>query len=198
MVVDSKLMMSGIKNLVFAWWRYLLVALILVAAGSYFYFGNNGVSDATLTVTSGDFIRKVSVSGIVVAAKEVDLGFAASGRIAGTYAKVGQRVYSGTILAQTENGDLIAMLAEAKADLDALLSGTRPEEIAVASAAVYNAEAALVDAIRNAYTTSDDAVHNKTDSFFTNPRTDPKLSFIVSNASLKSAIESDRTSSPRY
>ena len=81
-------MTLGIKNLVFTWWRYLLVALILIAASGYFYFGNNGVSDATLTVTSGDFIRKVSVSGTVIAAKDVDLGFAASGRIAGTYAKV--------------------------------------------------------------------------------------------------------------
>lgn len=185
-------MMLGIKNLVFTWWRYALVGLILVAVGGYFYLGNNGVSDATLTVTSGDFIRKVSVSGTVIAAKDVDLGFAASGRISGVYAKVGQRVSAGTTLAQTENGDLVATLAQAKADLDALISGTRPEEIAVAETSVANAEVALVDAIRSAYTTSDDAVHNKTDSFFINPRTDPKLSFIVSNVSLKSAVESER------
>ena len=185
-------MVLSIKNLVFTWWRYALAGLILVATAGYFYFGNNGVSEATLTVTSGDFIRKVSVSGTAIAARDVDLGFAANGRIAGAYAKVGQKVSAGIVLSETENGDLVASLAQAKADLAALLSGTRPEEIAVATISVANAKSALVDAIRGAYTASDDAVHNKTDSFFTNPRTDPKLSFIVSNVSLKSAVESER------
>lgn len=191
-MIDSKLMLLSIKNLVFIWWRYILLALILVAIGGYFYFGNNNSSDGILTISSGDFMQKINISGSVVAAQNVDLGFAESGRIAGVYAKVGQKVYTGTVLANTENGDLVATLTKAKADLDALLSGTRPEEIAVASVSVANAEAVLIDAIKSAYTASDDAVRNKADSFFTNPRSDPKLSFIVSNASLKSAIESDR------
>ncbi|MBI4065678.1 efflux RND transporter periplasmic adaptor subunit [Candidatus Kaiserbacteria bacterium] len=185
-------MILSVKNLVFTWWRYALVVLIVLAIGGYFYVGGGNGKEATLTITSGDFIRKVSVSGTVIATKDVDLGFAANGRIAGTYAKVGQKVYAGTTLAQTENGDLVADLAQAKADLDALLSGTRPEEIAVATVSVANAESALVDAIRSAYTASDDAVRNKADSFFTNPRTDPRLSFIVSNVSLKYAVESER------
>lgn len=191
-MVDSKLMLLSIKNLVFAWWRYLLVALIFVAVGGYFYLGNGNGSDGKMTISRGDFMRQINISGSVVAAKNVDLGFAESGRIAGVYAKVGQKVYTGTVLAETENGDLVASLSKAKADLDALLSGTRPEEIAVASVSVANAEVALIDSIRSAYTTSDDAVHNKADLFFINPRTDPKLSFIVSNVSLKYAIESDR------
>ena len=185
-------MVLNLKNLVFTRWRYAIIALILVAAGGYFYLGNNGNSGATLPITSGDFIRKVSVSGTVIATKDVDLGFAANGRISGAYVKVGQRVYAGAVLAQTENGDLVADLAQAKADLSAILSGTRPEEIAVAEISAANAESALVDAIRSAYTASDDAIRNKADQFFTNPRTDPKLSFIVSNVSLKSAIESER------
>ncbi len=180
------------KNLAFWSWKYAVIGLVLLVLGGYFYFGRGNSSEATFVVTSGDFIQKVSVSGTVIAARDVDLGFAANGRIAGTYAKVGQRVYVGATLAQTENGDLVAELAQAKADLDALLSGTRPEEIAVAEVSVANAESALVDAIRNAYTASDDAVRNKVDSFFTSPRTDPKLSFIVSNASLKYSVESER------
>lgn len=185
-------MLLSIKNLVFTWWRYILLALIFVAVGSYFYFGNGNGSGGMLTISRGDFMQRINISGSVVSAKNVNLGFAESGRIAGVYAKVGQKVYAGAVLAETENGDLVATLAKAKADLDALLSGTRPEEIAVASVSVANAEVALVDTIKSAYTASDDAVHNKMDSFFTNPRTDPKLSFIVSSVSLKSAIESDR------
>jgi len=181
-----------VKNLVFTWWRHALIALIVVVTGGYFYLGNNGNSDATLTITSGDFIQKVNVSGTVIAAKDVDLGFAANGRIAGVYAKVGQKVSAGTILAKTENGDLVATLAQAKSDLDALRAGTRQEEVAVAMVSVANAEAAIVDALQSAYTVSDDAIRNKTDLFFTNPRTDPQLSFVVSNASLVSTVEAGR------
>jgi len=180
-------------------WRYSLIILIIIAAG-YFFFSRGMDFGTTLTITPGYFREQVSVSGTVIAAQNVDLGFAASGRISSTNAKVGQRVSAGTILAQTENGDLIATLAqkrfaltEANADLASLMAGTRSEEIAVASASVSNAEAALADAIQNAYTVSDDVVHNKADSFFTNPRINPKLSFTTSNSVLRMTVEQDRT-----
>lgn len=185
-------MWSTIKNFVLSNWRYLAGALVVLLVG-WFFFGSKGSSQgATLTVNLGDFKEQVSVSGTVVAARNVDLGFAASGRIAGTYARVGQYVEAGTILAETENGDLVAALAQAKANLASLQAGTRPEEVAVASAAVDSATSALVNAIQSAYTASDDAVHNKVDAFFTNPRTTPKLSFNLANASLETTVERDR------
>ena len=191
-VVDSKVMAFSMKNLAFTGWKYALGALIVVVLGGYFFFGRGANVGATLTIAPGDFTETVSVSGTVIAAKDVDLGFAASGRIAGAYARVGQYVGVGTILAETENGDLAAALAEARADLAALQAGTRPEEISVASAAVTNAQAALIDTIQSAYTASDDAVHNKADTFFTNPRTNPKLVFMAADSSLKAAVEQDR------
>jgi HlyD family secretion protein len=187
-------MQFPLKDSAFWSWKYGVVGLAVLVLGGYFYFERGNSSEATFVVTSGDFVQKVSVSGTVIATRDVDLGFAANGRIVGTYAKVGQRVYAGTILAQAENGDLVADLAQAKADLALLMSGTRPEEIAVATISVANAEFALINAIRSAYTASDDAVRNKTDSFFTNPRIDPKLSFAVSNASLQYLVESERFS----
>ena len=192
-VIHSSLMKAFLKKLAFPGWRYALAVLIVIAALGYFFFGRGGDQGATMVVTRGDFRQQVSVSGTVVAAKDADLGFAANGRIAGAYARVGQHVGAGAILAQIENGDLVAALAEAEADLAALKAGTRREEIAVASAAVASAEAALVDTVQDAYTVSDDAIHNKTDALFTNPRTaDPKLTFSVSNATLKAAVERDR------
>jgi HlyD family secretion protein len=186
-------MALSIKNTVFTWWRYVAIGLVLLAIGGYFYIKNVDSHDATFTAISGDFIRKVNVSGTVVAAKDVNLGFSANGRIAGVYAKVGQRVFSGTVLAETDNGDLVAGLAKARADLATLLAGTRSEEIAVASALVANAESSLVDAIQNAYTVSDDAVHNRADSLFTSPLIDPRLSFNVSNITLKNSVERGRS-----
>ncbi|MFA6415091.1 MAG: efflux RND transporter periplasmic adaptor subunit [Candidatus Paceibacterota bacterium] len=185
--------MQSLKNLVFTKWRWAIVALVVVAGGYYFFIGKGTSLGATLTITPGDFTEKVSVSGAVIAAQNVDLGFAANGRIAGTYASVGQYVDAGTVLAETENGDLVAALAQARANLASLQAGTRAEEVAVAAAAVTNAQAALVDAVQSAYTASDDAVHNKVDAFFTNPRTDPKVSFTIGNSALKTTVERDRT-----
>lgn len=181
-----------ISRLAFSGWRYVLVAVIVVAVGGYIYAGKGSDQGATFTVTSGDFTEQISISGTVTAARDVSLGFAANGRIAGVYARVGQHVGAGTVLAETENADLVATIAQKEAALASLMEGTRPEQIAVAEAAVANAALALMNAIQNAYTTSDDAVRNRADSFLTNPRINPELSFTVTNAVLKSTVERDR------
>ncbi len=172
--------------------KYGAPVLVVVLILGYVFFGRGGSAGATFVVSSGDFREQVSVSGTVIAANDVDLGFAANGRIAGTYARVGQYVGAGTLLAQVENGDLLAALAEKRAALASLQAGTRPEQLAIKQAAVASDKAKLVDAITAAYTTCDDAVHNKLDTFFTNPRTDPKLTFTTSNSSLKTTVEADR------
>lgn len=170
-----------------------LAVVIVVAGGAWYLFAARANSDLqTLVVRPVDFAELVAVSGSVVAAHDVDLGFAQSGRITGVYAPVGAHVGAGTLLAQTENGDLRATLAQKKAALQSqqaklasLKSGTRPEELAVSRATVASDEAALeqakagvVNAIRTAYTQSDDAIHNKVDQFFNDPRSGlPKLSF---------------------
>ncbi|MDP1690189.1 MAG: efflux RND transporter periplasmic adaptor subunit [bacterium] len=185
-------MQFRVKDLAFTRWKYAIGVLIIVVLGGYFFFGRSVDMGATLAIVPGDFREQVRVSGTVIAARDVDLGFAANGRIAGTYVRVGQYVSAGTVLAQTENGDLVAALAQAQADLASLQAGTRPEELAVASAEVTNARAALVDAIQSAYTASDDAVHNKIDIFFNNPRLDPKLAVTIGNSILKMTVEQDR------
>lgn len=180
--------------------RWMLVSIVgIIVVFGYLSLGRGSDLGATLVVHSADFRKQVSVSGTVTATRDAALGFAASGRILGTYASVGQHVGAGTILAEIENGDLVAVLAqkesalaEAEANLASLRAGTRPEEIAVAAIAVTNAQAALMNAVQSAYTASDDAVHNRTDAFFTNPRTSPQLSFSVANANLKTVVERDR------
>lgn len=180
-------------------WRITLSVIAATALGGYFFFGRPADLGAMLVVATGDFMEQVNVSGSVVAARDVDLGFAANGRVSGVYVSVGEWTVMGAVLAEIENGDLAAVLeqkrsilAQTEANIASLKAGTRPEELAVASAAVASAQAALADAIRSAYTTCDDAVRNRADAFFTNPRTDPKLSFNVANAALRLAVERDR------
>lgn len=174
-------------------WRIALAAVVVIALVGYFFFGRSADFGATLVVASGDFSELVNVSGTVTAAKNVDLGFAANGRVSGVYTSVGQRVEAGAVLAEIENADLAAVLAQAEANLASLLAGTRSEELAVAVTTVVNAKASLIDAIQNAYTISDDAVRNKADTLFTNPRTNPNLSFTVTNAVLEASVERERT-----
>lgn len=158
----------------------------------YLFFGGGEAYGATLTVKKGDFAKEVRASGTVIAAQDVNLGFAMSGRISSVNVKVGSYVYSGQVLAQIENGDLVAQVSERQADLDELLDGTRPEEIAIAEADVVSDRTALVNAIRSAYTSADDAVRNKADAAFTNSRTNPDLSVTVPNAMLEKKVEQDR------
>lgn len=178
----------------------LIGLLVVLAAAGYFFTTRGTTLGDTFTVAVSDFKEQVSVSGTVTAVHDVVLGFAANGRIARTYAQVGQHIDAGSIVAEIENGDLAAALAQkqaalrvAEANLELIKKGTRPEEIAVAATTVANAKAALMNAIQNAYTASDDAVHTRVDAFMTNPRTVPKLAFSLSNAALQSMVEQDRS-----
>lgn len=177
-------------------WVVLAVGAFVLFSIYLVFFSGTEQEDGYVAVRK-EFVQQVSLSGKVIAAKEVDLGFAAGGRVTGVYAKVGDVVAAGSVLAEVENGDLRATLAQRQASLasqqarlDALLAGPRPESIAVAEAAVATAESsrtqarqALANALSSAYATVDDAVHNKADDYIENPRSAwPTLSFTLSDS----------------
>ena len=190
--------------------QYIYIILgIVMAAGAvwYFFFRQSGPLPQLLVVHPVNFAQQISISGTVQAAEDVDLGFAQSGRVSGVYAKVGNTIRHGALLAQIDNGDVRANLAQkqaalqtAQADFASLLAGTRPEEIAVAQAqvdsdtsALAQTNAAIIDAIQTSYTQSDDAVRNKVDQMFNNARTSaPSLAFTTSNSQLESFIKTER------
>ncbi len=186
-----------------------VVAVIVMGGGWYFFGPHAAEKPETFTVQRGNFTQTVSVSGTVIAAEVVDMGFTQSGRVARVFVRVGDRVNEGTPLASLESGDLRAAVLQRQAALESeraklaqLVQGTRPEEIEVTESKVRSDESALsqadqklLDSIREAYTTADDVVHNKADQFFTNPRgSDPQLSFVVTDASLERDVESRRLS----
>lgn len=191
-------MVFGHMKLPFPQTYFIGLALVLILGG-WFLFGNRNNGEETLTIQKGDFLQQVSVSGKVVAAQDVKLGFSQGGRISGLYTKVGSWVVAGTVLAEVENGDLHAEVAKKQAELEreeatlaALLLGTRPEEIALAEAEVARDKAALLDEIGSAYTTAEDAVRNQVDQFLSNPRTNPQLNITVADSQLKINVESRR------
>lgn len=178
------------------WGMAALAAIALVAL--YVLLRPTAVPE-TILVTPGEFVQQVSLSGKVVAAQDVDLGFAAGGRVAHVYVAVGERVSAGETLAEVENGDLAAAvsqraaaLASQEAKLDALIAGPRPESVAVAEASLAQAKQALVNALQNAYATVDDAARNKGGQIFNTPRTSPPtIVFDTGNIGLDTQILTD-------
>ncbi|KKU58868.1 MAG: Efflux transporter, RND family, MFP subunit [Parcubacteria group bacterium GW2011_GWA2_47_12] len=187
----------------------IVFSVAVLAAASYFYFENSKDSTDNVFVVAGrkNIVQAVSVTGRVNPASNIELAFEKSGKIKRIYVEVGSQVYAGQIMIELENGDAAANLAAAKAaqkaaeaKLSELKTGARAEELAISETKVKNAENALEDAKKNlvdkifdAYTKSDDAVRNKADQLFSNPKSvNPQLNFSVSDFSLENDIESGR------
>lgn len=168
------------------------VALALVAAWMLFGGNGNNAQLQTLVVEPREFAPAVSVTGTVVAAQEVDLGFAQSGRVSGVYATVGSRVAQGTTIANIENGDERAAVQSAEARLAEARAGTRPEEVHIAEVALASAKASAVDEVQDAFRAADDAVRTKTAELFNNPATSPRLTFITERVAAKRDAEAGR------
>lgn len=180
------------------WWGVgILAALGLIWS---IFFRTPEQKLATIIIEPKEFLQQVSVSGTVVAARDVDLGFSQGGRVSRVYAKVGDRVSQGVVLAEVENADLRASVSQQQASLEreqarlaALKAGTRPEEIALKQAAVDADKADLVDAVQDAYRAADGAVHTTLDQMFDNPRYAPLFKPTISDTTLKYKVESGRT-----
>ncbi|OGG79939.1 hypothetical protein A3A39_00965, partial [Candidatus Kaiserbacteria bacterium RIFCSPLOWO2_01_FULL_54_13] len=113
-------------------------------------------------------------------------------------------VAASSALSELDNGDLRASVLQKEAareaqqaKLSALRQGTRPEEIAVSESSVESASAsldqarrALLEEMHDVYRSADDAIHNKVDQFFTNPRSaNPQLTFLVADSQIENNLE---------
>jgi len=141
-----------------------------------------------------DLIRIVKVSGKIVPENEVALGFETAGTVAKVYKQVGDKVSRGDILVQLDNSKIVADLSKARADL----SSARAELAKIDGDGVYstktdNAKGTVVQAIRTAYTNTDDAIRNKVDQFFKDPNTqNPEILFAFEGFDLRDSINEQR------
>jgi RND family efflux transporter MFP subunit len=126
----------------------ILMATVVLAGGGYWFFARKKAPEFNYIVAKrGNLTQEVSVTGRVKPAKSVDLAFERSGKVGQVYKKVGDRVLAGQTMVVLENADISAQLLQAEANLDAakakleeLKKGTRPEELAAAKTAVVNAK----------------------------------------------------------
>jgi HlyD family secretion protein len=190
--------------------HYLVGAAAVIGIASVaLVFALSGGRPAAAYVhpAAGAVSQTVRASGTVKPAESIDLSFQLGGRIAYAGPQVGAAVAAGTTLATLSSADLSASVAQAKAALamqqarlESLKAGARAEDVAVAQTAVQGAQSSLAQAkqavlaaAQDAYIKSDDAIHNKVDQLFTNPRAlQPMLNFTLSNSQLQTDIQSGR------
>ena len=132
----------------------LIMVFFVAGEFTYAYAGrprgrrNRIVTVQVQQVAVGRLGRRVAATGTLLARSEVKLMSRAEGQAQEVLVREGARVVKGQILARLDStikridlGLAESELAAARANLDKLKSGSRPEEIAAAAAAVTQAEA---------------------------------------------------------
>lgn len=117
-----------------------VVAVILIAAGSYFYFSREKSAEA-------ERAAELRLSGNVDL-REVTLAFRQSDRISEIFAEEGDAVTTGQILARLDSRELNLTIAKVKSQIQTqeaavlkLKNGNRPEDIAQVESKVRAAQA---------------------------------------------------------
>lgn len=190
----------------------IVVVLIVVA-----FFVNrqlNKVSYDLAVVQIGNITQEVLASGKVETSTKIDLHFKNSGKLTLLNASIGDKVPRGKLLARQDTSQFDAQIGEMQAGIDLqkaklaqLLAGASAEDLAIAETVLSNAEIFvanskqalenakqnILNVIKDSYTKSDDAIRNKIDKFFSNPRSaNPSLSFTIADAELEAQIEFER------
>lgn len=185
-----------------------LIVVAISAVGYFAYFKKSGLPDYKFIIAKkSELVQTVSVTGRIKPAQSADLSFEKNGKVIWVGAEIGDKVYSGQTLVRIYSADLLAKLSEAKAEvkaqkakLDELNKGTRQEEIKIQEIKIENQKTAIEEAKKNlinklqdAYTKSDDAIRNRIDRYFDDPRTsNPQVSFLIADSQLEIDIEWER------
>jgi len=192
--------------------NYLIIVVviggILVSFWAYQkYFKEEIPELLSFSVEKGSIQEVVRVRGEVVSQKDFDLGFPFSGIVESIFVREGQQVSRGKPLIKLETtsfelkiNELKSILAQKQSNLNKLITGDTKENINIYKTKVEktkieegDAKANLIDKLQDAYTKSDDAIRNKVDQFFSNPRgSNPQLDFIVTSGQLEIEVESTR------
>ena len=172
---------------------YIPVAVVVVILIAFVSLRKEKALYTFVSVERKDIVQEVSVTGKVKPVESVSLSFEQGGRVASVVADVGDKVslWQGLVYLDTTAAQL--NLAQEEARLEELRLGTRPEDFAILDSKLSAAQSkyalsrqAAADALQEAYTSADDAIHNYADQFFDNARTSsPQLNVTVSDDQLR-------------
>jgi HlyD family secretion protein len=136
-------------------WKFAILSLLAIALTGALLLpvdSTPGTRFGSALASTAPEDNLIAADGVVEPASETrQLSATVVGRIVNTLAGDGDRVSAGQVIAEIENADLKAQLAEAEAaaaardsELLRLKTGARPQEISAAKAELREAEAALV------------------------------------------------------
>ncbi len=163
-------------------------ALLVLLCLAFSIFGGSKQTDVTTyTVEAKEFVQNVSLTGKVISAKNVDMGFETSGRIRTVNFKVGDRVKKGQVIASLQNGDVVSTVQKNAAKLREVQNGSRPEEISIAEGDVIGAKndfqlstQSLENELQNVYNKADEAIRFRVDNSFFDPRgVNPRFMYVI-------------------
>ncbi|MCR4276229.1 MAG: efflux RND transporter periplasmic adaptor subunit [Candidatus Parcubacteria bacterium] len=156
-------MTFSLERLAFPWWRYALMALVILLAGGYWFFvRSGGTAYQFITVTQGSIVETVSVTGNTTPTKSVSLGFQNTGTIAHVYRNLGMQVSAGEVIAELNTAALSAALQQARAAYNSAVASR-------SSTSLPEVETQARNAYLSAYTTLDIFLRNDIDTFFGEP-----------------------------
>ncbi len=225
--IHQRMIINFIKNLDLRDKIFAIGAIVLIIAGMLALLRvitntaeapkeEQVISQVTILPVSAlnDSDATLSLTGILRSKSEADLRTEVPGRITGVYAKVGNWVKRGTLIAEVENsaqkaqvtqalGALQAAKAQAQsaeAQLSKVQGGTREEQLRILQSALTDAESAQLtaqqsarNALLSAYATVNQSILHGTDTLFRNPtRYNPKVDFIVSDSTLRDELSAER------
>ncbi len=173
---------------------FVIGGLALVAIAFVVFGGGSSDGSDTTQVTFGDLVRTVHVSGKVIPNQSADLSFERGGTVSRVVKKSGDAVYAGEVIVELDQSSTRASYLKAQADLEAAraelakVSGTGDTQTKT-----ENATRKIVQEIVDSYTQADDAIHNKIDQFFDDPRSaNPEINFAFDDYDLRDSINVDR------
>jgi multidrug efflux pump subunit AcrA (membrane-fusion protein) len=174
-----------------------ILVIIGVVLLIFFLFIKEKKPAETILVLTRDNLATtgITLGGTVIPQKEVELSFQNSGRIAQVFKDAGSRVSQGEELARLSTSTISADISKAQADLNAEIA--KLEEIKyqekITDSGVVTKRAQLLREMQNAYVVAEDAVMNKTDAFFEDPRSYfPKIYPLFTSGNLRTQINQER------
>jgi multidrug efflux pump subunit AcrA (membrane-fusion protein) len=146
----AKIPLPGIVRRHPAWSAGLTVVLLLIGGGVYALMRPAQPELVTAVAHRGDIVRTVEAVGTVISERDLQLQFPVTGVVSEVLVKEGDRVVAGQTLSRLRFGTLAADVASAaaavqsaQAEFNALLEGTRPEDIAISEAELVSKRASL-------------------------------------------------------
>lgn len=95
-----------------------VVVVVALAVTYYFvWYEKDTVTNEIQIIQKADFIQTISISGKVIPAKSVELGFNKSGKISNVGVEVGQNVRAGQLIAELDYQDATLALENAQIEL---------------------------------------------------------------------------------